>query len=30
EKSFDKDWKQKIIAISNNDELIISYLNSFS
>ena len=30
EKSFDKNWKQKVIAISNNDELIISYLNSFN
>ena len=29
EKSFDKDWKQKVIAISNNNELIIKYLNTF-
>lgn len=30
EKSFGKDWKQKIIDISPNNELIISYLNSFN
>jgi hypothetical protein len=29
EKSFDKNWKQKVITISNNNELIIKYLNTF-
>ncbi len=30
ERSFGKDWKQKIIDISTNNELIISYLSSFN
>lgn len=30
EKTFDKDWKQKVIAISNNNELIINYLKEYN
>lgn len=30
EKTFDKDWKQKVIGISNNNELIISLLKDYN
>jgi hypothetical protein len=30
ERSFGKDWKQKVINLSNNNELIISYLSSLN